>query len=128
MVAGTSGLKGSALGRMTVLAVIIGLAIGYFGGLLFDGPPLVAALFAALSAGLTCPVVSDIKLGASRRKAGAGGGGALSVLIFGAAVVVALLTLVFSPLALVFAAALAWLAISRSRKGDRKHAGLRVLR
>ncbi len=127
MVAGTSGLKGSARGRMTVLAAIIGLVIGYFAASIFDGSLLVGALFGAGFAGLACAIVSDVKLGASRRRAAAGGG-ALGALIVVAAILVALLTLLFEPLALLFAVGLIWLAIARSRKGDRKHAGLRVLR
>ena len=127
MVAGTSGLKGSARGRMTILAAVIGLVVGYFAASIFDGPVLVGALFGALFAGLACAVVSDVKLGASRRKGGTGSG-ALSAVIVAAAIVVALLTLLFEPIALVFAAGLIWLTVARSRKGDRKHAGLRVLR
>lgn len=128
VVAGTSGLKGSARGRMTVLAAVIGLVVGYFATSIFDGSLLVGAVFGAFFAAFSCVIVSDVKLGASRRSAAAGGGGALGALIVVAAVVVALLTLLFEPLALIFAAALIWLAVSRSRKGDRKHAGLRVLR
>ena len=127
MVAGTSGLKGSARGRMTILAAIIGLVIGYLAASMFDGSLPVGALFGALFAGLACVIVSDVKLGASRRSGGAGGS-ALGALIVAGAIVVALLTLLFEPLALVFAAGLIWLAVARSRKGDRKHAGLRVLR
>lgn len=128
MVAGTSGLKGSARGRMTILAAVIGLVVGYLMATLFDGSPLAAALPAAAFAGFACAVVSDVKLGASQRTASSGGGGALGFLIVGAAAVVAALTLLFSPVAILFAAGLIWLAVSRSRRSDRKHAGLRVLR
>ena len=128
MVAGTSGLEGSARGRMTILAAVIGLAVGYFAASIFDGSPLVGGLVGAIFAGFACATVSDVKLGASKRDAAAGGGGALGFLIVVAALVVALLTLLFEPLALVFAIGLVWLAVARSRRGDRKHAGLRVLR
>lgn len=125
MVAGTSGLKGSARGRMTVLAAVIGLAIGYLAASAFDGSLFAGALAGAAFAAFSCVIVSDVKLGAARRS---GGSGALSALIVVAALAVALLTILFEPFAILFAAGLIWLAIARSRKGDRKHAGLRVLR
>lgn len=125
MIAGTSGLKGSARGRMTVLAAVIGFAVGFLAATLADGSIAAGALSGTVFAALACVVVSDVKLGASKRN---GGSGALSALIVAAAIVVLLVTLLFEPMAIVFAAGLIWLAISRSRKGDRKHAGLRVLR
>lgn len=113
---------------MTILAGFIGLIVGYLLASLLGGTPLAAAVAGAIFAGFACAVVSDVKLGASQRTDAAGGGGALGLLIVGAAVVVAALTLLFSPVAILFGAGLIWLAVSRSRRSDRKHAGLRVLR
>jgi hypothetical protein len=45
-----------------------------------------------------------------------------------ASAIVALLSLFVPPFSLVAALALAWLAVSRRRREQRKHEGLRVLR
>jgi hypothetical protein len=52
----------------------------------------------------------------------------VTALIVLAAAVVAVLSLLLPPFALVATAALGWLAISRRRREQRKHEGLRVLR
>lgn len=120
MLAGTAGTHGSSRGRMTILAAVIGVVIGF----LFDGP--VGALAALVGAALACIVVSDIVYGASRREGG--GGGALGFIVGLAALVVVAIALVFPILDLVVVIALLWLGISRHRRAQRKHAGLRVLR
>jgi hypothetical protein len=122
--AGTTGLEGSARGRMTLLAAVIGLVFGYLAASVFDGATLLAILFCALLAGISCAVVSGVIAGATRR----GGTAALSVLTVAAALVVAGISIVFPPFAILPAAALTWLAFARNRRADRKHAGLRVLR
>ena len=87
-----------------------------------------------LGAGLAAGVSRDVAAGAARRerdslaqidlRAPAG----LTAIIVLVAVVVAVLSLVAPPVAPVSAAALAWLAISRRQRDERKHEGLRVLR
>src|SRR3954465_14225934 len=67
MLAGTAGTHGSARGRMTILAAVIGLIAGF----LIAGA--VGALAAAVGAVLGCIVLSDLVYGASRRE-GSGGG------------------------------------------------------
>ena len=62
MLAGTTGLHGSARGRMTLLAAVIGLVAGF----LLDGP--LGALLAAIGAVVACLVVSDVVSGAGRRE------------------------------------------------------------
>lgn len=120
MLAGTTGTRGSALGRMTILAAVIGLVIG----LLLGG--LVGGLVALLGAGLGCVVISDVVHGASRREGS--GTAALGLLVSLAALVVVAVALLIPVLSLVVAAALIWLGIARHRRAQRKHAGLRVLR
>ena len=124
MFAGTTGLEGSARGRMTLLSAVIGLAVGYFAAAVFDGGALLSMVFCALFAGLSCAVVSGVIAGATRR----GGTAALGFIMILAALVIAVASVVLPPLAVIPAVALVWLAISRNRRADRKHAGLRVLR
>jgi hypothetical protein len=120
MLAGTTGTHGSARGRMTLLAAVIGLIAGF----LLDGP--VGALFAVVGAAGACLVISDLVFGASRRE-GSGAGAIGFIVGLGALLVVAVALLV-SVLVLLVVVALVWLGISRHRRAQRKHAGLRVLR
>lgn len=119
MLAGTAGTHGSARGRMTVLAAVIGIVAGF----LLDGA--VGALVALVGAALACIVVSDVVYGASRRE---GSGGALGFIVGLAALVVIAISLLVSPVVIAVVLGLLWLGISRHRRAQRKHAGLRVLR
>jgi hypothetical protein len=120
MLAGTAGTHGSARGRMTILAAVIGLIAGF----LMDGAG--GALAAAVGAALGCIVISDVVYGASRREGS--GAGALAFIVALAAVVVALIALFVPIVVVVVVLALIWLGITRHRRAQRKHAGLRVLR
>jgi len=120
MLAGTTGTQGSARGRMTLLAAVIGLIAGF----LLDGP--LGAVLALVGAVLGCLVVSDLVAGASRREGS--GGGALAFIVALVSLVVIAAALLFAPLVIIFVLALAWLGITRHRRAQRKHAGLRVLR
>ena len=119
MLAGTTGLHGSARGRMTLLAAVIGLIAGF----LLDGP--VGALLALLGAVAACLVVSDVVSGAGRRE---GSSGALGFLVGLAALVVIAISLLLPVLVILVLLALVWLGVSRHRRAQKKHAGLRVLR
>jgi hypothetical protein len=120
MLAGTAGTHGSARGRMTILAAVIGLVAGF----LIDGA--LAALVAAAGAALGCIVLSDLVYGASRREGS--GAGALAFLIALAALVVVALALLVPIVVVVVVVAEIYLGITRHRRAQRKHAGLRVLR
>jgi hypothetical protein len=120
MLAGTTGTHGSARGRMTILAAVIGLVAGF----LMDG--IVGALVAAIGGALGCIVISDVVHGASRREGS--GGAALAFIVALAAVIVVAIALLLPPAVIVVVLALIWLGISRHRRAQRKHAGLRVLR
>ncbi len=124
MIAGTTGLEGSARGRMAVLAGIIGAILGYLGTSVLDGTAIVGILVGALAAILSTAVVSDVIAGAQRR----GATWALSVIIVFAALVIAIICVLFPYFAIVPAGFLAYLAWRRRQQADRKHAGLRVLR
>lgn len=120
MLAGTTGTHGSARGRMTILAAVIGLVAGF----LIDD--IVGALVTAVGAALGCIVISDLVYGASRREGS--GGAALAFIVTLAALIVIALALLVAPAVIVVILALAWLGVSRHRRAQRKHAGLRVLR
>jgi hypothetical protein len=120
MLAGTTGTHGSARGRMTLLAAVIGLVAGF----LLDGAG--GAVLALVGAVLACLVISDLIAGASRREGS--GGGALAFIVALAALIVVGVSLVLPIAVIVVILALAWLGISRHRRAQRKHAGLRVLR
>lgn len=124
MTAGTTGLEGSARGRMTLLAAVIGLALGWIGAAIFDGSIVLGMIGSALAAAGTCAVVSDVIAGATRR----GGTAALVLIAVLVALVILVISLVFPYFALLPAAGLVWLGLTRRRKAARKHAGLRVLR
>ena len=124
MVAGTTGLEGSARGRMTLLTAIIGLVIGYLLTSLLDGSTVAGALVCALFSGISCAVFSGVIAGATRR----GGTGALTFLTIVIALVIAGVSVLLPVLAILPVIGLIWLAVSRNRRADRKHAGLRILR
>jgi hypothetical protein len=120
MLAGTTGTQGGARGRMVLLAAIVGLVAGF----LVDGS--LGAVVAAIGGAGACLVISDVVFGASRREGA--GGGALGFIVALAALVVLAIALVFSWLIILVVIVLIWLGISRRRRAQRKHAGLRVLR
>jgi hypothetical protein len=120
MLAGTTGTHGGALGRMTLLAAVIGFAAGF----LLEG--VGGALLAAAGAVLGCVVISDVVHGASRRQGS--GAGALAFFVALAALIVVAAAMLLAPLVVLVIVALAWLGITRHRRAQRKHAGLRVLR
>jgi hypothetical protein len=120
MLAGTTGTHGSARGRMTLLAAVIGLVVGF----LLEGA--FGALLGLLGAAAACLVISDVVSGASRREGS--GAGALGFIVALVALVVVAVALLVPPAILVVAVVLLWLGLSRHRRAQRKHAGLRVLR
>jgi hypothetical protein len=120
MLAGTTGTHGSARGRMTLLAAIIGLVAGF----LLEGA--LGAVLGLAGAVLGCIVISDLIAGASRREGS--GAGALAFIVALAALIVIAAALLLPVLVILVVIALAWLGISRHRRAQRKHAGLRVLR
>ncbi len=126
MLAGTTGTHGSARGRMTILAGVIALVIGFLlaGGA--DVSAAVGAFFCLLGAVTACLIVSDVVSGAGRREGS--GSGALGFLVSLAALIVVAIAILISPASLLVLAVLVWLGISRRRRAQRKHAGLRVLR
>jgi hypothetical protein len=126
MLAGTTGTHGSARGRMTLLAAAIGLVAGFLLAGPADLDTLVAALLCLLGAVVACVVVSDVVAGAGRREGG--GSGALGFLVSLGALLVVAIAILLSPAVLLVIVGLVWMGISRHRRAQRKHAGLRALR
>jgi hypothetical protein len=126
MLAGTTGTHGSARGRMTLLAAAIAAVLGALLAGTADVDVLAGALFCLVGAVFACIVVSDVVGGAGRREGS--GAGALGFLVSIVALLVVAIAIVAAPATLLVVAVLAWLAISRRRRAQRKHAGLRVLR
>jgi hypothetical protein len=126
MLAGTAGTHGSARGRMTILAGVIALVIGALLAGSANVNTAAGAILCLAGAVFACVVVSDVVSSASRREGS--GAGALSFLVSLAALVVVAIAILISPAILLIVVALAWLGISRRRRAQRKHAGLRVLR
>ena len=127
MLAGTTGTRGSARGRMTILAAAIGLVAGILLAGVADLGTVAAALIALVGAAAACVVISDVVGGAGRREGGEGGG-ALGFLVSLVALVVVAAALLLPVLTLLALAGLLWLGVARHRRSRRKHAGLRVLR
>jgi uncharacterized membrane protein YeaQ/YmgE (transglycosylase-associated protein family) len=125
MLAGTTGTRGSARGRMTILAAVIGLFVGFLLSGSADLSSPLGALFCLIGAVVGCIVISDVVGGAGRRE---GGSGALAFLVSLAALAVIAAALLLPVLTLLFVVALVWLGAARHRRAQRKHAGLRVLR
>jgi hypothetical protein len=126
MLAGTTGTHGSARGRMTLLAAAIALVAGFLLAGPADLDSLVSAVACLLGAVAACVVVSDIVAGAGRREGS--GSGALGFLVSLAALLVVAVAILLAPVVLLVLALLVWTGVSRHRRAQRKHAGLRVLR
>jgi hypothetical protein len=126
MLAGTTGTRGSARGRMMLLAAVIGLVVGILLAGAADLSTPLGALFCLAGAVVGCLVISDVVSGASRRDGGRAG--ALGFLVSLAALIVVAAALLLPVLTLLVLIALAWLGFARHRRAQRKHAGLRVLR
>jgi hypothetical protein len=126
MLAGTTGTHGSARGRMTILAAVIAIVVGALLAGSAGVSTVAGAFFCLAGAVFACLVVSEVVAGAGRREGS--GSGALGFLVSLAALIVIAIAILVKPAVLLVVAALVWLAVSRRRRAQRKHAGLRVLR
>ena len=124
--AGASGRRGS-IGALVAIPAAIG------GGILFavslsnrDHPAWPGVPLGILIALLAFGVVSAVVAGAQTRARG--GASSIGLIVAGAAIVIAVLSVFLEPFGLVAFAALVWLASARHRRAQRKHEGLRVLR
>ncbi|HMA26945.1 MAG: hypothetical protein ACM33U_00840 [Solirubrobacterales bacterium] len=87
-----------------------------------------------VGAGFAAAVTRDVASGAARRQqdrltgADVQAGSGVTAIVVLAAVVIAGVSLVLEPFSLLVLVALTWLWVSRRRRAERKHEGLRVLR
>jgi hypothetical protein len=122
---GSSGRRGT-IGALLLVAALIGGAVLF--GLSLDGedhPAWPGVPLGAALAALAFVVARDVAEGARSRQGGAGASEALIAL---AGLALAGLSLVLPPVGLVALAGLAWLAVGRRRRSERKYEGLRTLR
>ncbi len=87
-----------------------------------------------IGAGLAAVVSRDVAAGAIRRQRGPRTGAdaqapsGVTAIVVAAAVLVAVVSLFVEPFSVLALVALSWLWVSRRRRAERKHEGLRVLR
>lgn len=126
LVCGATALEGSARGGMTLLAAILGLALGALAVSIGDGSAIVGLFGGLIGAVIACVTASDVAAGARRR--GGGGAGAIGLMLAFFALIVLAIAVLVPILSLVPAIGILWLGITRRRKAQRKYEGLRVLR
>jgi hypothetical protein len=125
-----AGAPGRSDGLGTALEFVAAVAAAFLFGLSLDdnGHTAWPGYFVGAVAAIGAYVVArDVAAGASKR-ASAGSPHAVSAFIALFALVLAGLSLLYGPLALLGLLALAVLAAGRRRRAARKHEGLRVLR
>jgi len=122
--AAATGRVPSLLSLLGAIAVLAGLVVAAAVASLGDDSIALAALGGLLGAAIAVAVLGGFVIAASRRATGAGG---LAVWVGVFALIVAGLTLLLPPLALLAVAALVWLGLARRRREPRKYKGLRSL-
>ena len=124
---GGAGAPGPLLAILAGVGVIAGAVL--FGAALTteDHPAWPGWPIGALLAVLSFSVTSGVVRGAATRGQG-GSAGAQVAYVVVAAAILAGLSLLASPVALLALVGVGWLALARRRRSARKHEGLRVLR
>jgi chromate transport protein ChrA len=123
--AGASGRRGAigvllAIPAAIAAAILFGISLSNRDHPAWPGYPL-GVLLAVLAFG----VVSAVVAGAQARARGAT---SIGIIVAGAAVVLAVVTVFVEPVGLVALLGLLWLASARRRRAQSKYEGLRVLR
>ena len=128
-----AGMLAGAVGRKDQLGAVLAIAAAVVGALLFaeslsandhaSWPGYPAGVVVAV---LSYALVQDIAASASKRATGSPA--AVFGLLAVSALVVAGLSLLFGPIAILAAIGLGYLGLGRHRRAARKHEGLRVLR
>jgi hypothetical protein len=120
---------GAVVGAAPIGVLAAGAALNGAGEAVWPALPV-----GVIGAGLAAVVSRDVASGAIRRQRDRVTGADVqspswvTVIVVVAAVLVAGISLVFEPFSLVVLAALSWVWVSRRRRAERKHEGLRVLR
>ena len=120
---------GAVAGAAPLGVIAAGAALNSAGEAVWPALPV-----GVVGAGLAAIVARDVASGAARRQqdrlspADVQASGGVTAIVILAAAVVAAVSLVLKPFSLLALVALTWLWISRRRRAERKHEGLRVLR
>jgi hypothetical protein len=127
-----AGALAGAPGRRGAVGTVLLVAAAVAGGVLFgislaqeDHPAYPGWPLGALAAAFAFVVVRDVAESASRRT---DGDSLTSILIAVAALALAGLSIVVSPVAIVALIGLVWIWFGRRRRASRKYEGLRTLR
>lgn len=123
--AGASGRRGAIGWALLAIAAVGGAILFGLSLETEDHPGWPGWPLGALVASFAFVVTRDIAEGAMQRAEGAGASG---LIISVAALVLAGLSLLLPPVALIALAGLVWLAFSRRKRAARKYEGLRTLR
>jgi hypothetical protein len=130
-----AGALAGALRLKDARASIIGLIGAIGGALLFgfslseaDHPAWPGWPLGALLAGFAFWVLRGVVAGAAERAGNLESSALIAAAVGASALLLAGLSLVISPVAIIALVALGWLAFGRRRLGQRKYEGLRVLR
>lgn len=120
---------GAVVGAAPLGVLAAGTALNGAGEALWPALPV-----GVIGAGLAAVVTRDVASGAARRQQDRLSGadlqapsGVMAIVVL-VAVVIAAVSLVLKPFSLLALVGLVWLSISRRRRAERKHEGLRVLR
>jgi len=123
------GDRPGALGYLLLALGVVGGAVLFGASLAAEDHPAWPGLpVGALIALLALSVAQGVVRGAAARAQGGASAGALAAYAIVGAAVLAGLSVVTPPVALVALVAVVWLAIARRRREGRKYEGLRVLR
>jgi hypothetical protein len=120
---------GAVVGAAPIGVLAAGAALNGAGESVWPALPV-----GAIGAGFAAVVSRDVASGAIRRQrdrvtgADVQSPSGVTVIVVLVAVVVAGISLVIEPFSLVVLVALSWVWVSRRRRAERKHEGLRVLR
>jgi phosphotransferase system glucose/maltose/N-acetylglucosamine-specific IIC component len=122
LVALVAAALGAALGALTVSALVPADLLNHD-----DDQSVLAGILVGAAAGwLGATVVASVVAGALRRSSGDAAG--LTSLVVIASLALAGLAIIVPPVSLVVVVGLAWLALARRSRADRKYEGLRILR
>jgi hypothetical protein len=124
--AGATGPRGGIAAVLELVATAAGAAAAGLSMSIDDQSIIGGIAVGAVGGWLAATVISAVVAGAARRAEG--GVGAVGFMVALAAAVLAGLSVVLPPVSLAALLALAWLAVARRRRAQRKYEGLRILR
>jgi hypothetical protein len=124
--AGATGPQGGTSAILEWVAAAVGAAAAALSMSIDDQSIIGGIVVGAVGGWLAARVISAIVFGAARRAES--GFGTVGFIVSLAALVLAGLSILLPPVSLVALLVLAWLAVARRRRSERKYEGLRILR